>query len=146
MKKMDEKEIRAFINEWSWCTIVGTDGNIPYAIEVTYVNDNEYMYCGSRPGGSMHNCLKNNNNLILKVCDADKTYETWRAISVRGQAEFISDKEEVYRILGMIAKVRGKKEDSFDNVAEFILNNPDGSSLFKVPIKNFTGITRDQPL
>lgn len=146
MRPMDEKEVIDFINEWSWCTIVGTDGNIPYAIEVTYVNDEGYMYCGSRPGGTMHKCLKKNNNLILKICDADKTYHTWRAVAVRGQAEFISNKEEIYRILHMIAKVRGKKEDSFDNVAEHILNHPEGPSLFKLPIKDFTGVTRDQPL
>jgi nitroimidazol reductase NimA-like FMN-containing flavoprotein (pyridoxamine 5'-phosphate oxidase superfamily) len=146
MRTMDEKEIRELINEWSWCTIVGTDGNIPYAIEVTYVNDGEYVYCGSRPGGSMHKCLKKNNNLVLKVCDADKTYPTWRAVAVRGKAEFINDREEVYRILRLVAKVRGQKEDSFDKVAEYILNNPDGTSLFRVPIKDITGVTRDQPI
>jgi nitroimidazol reductase NimA-like FMN-containing flavoprotein (pyridoxamine 5'-phosphate oxidase superfamily) len=146
MKEMDEKEIRAFIDEWSWCTIIGTDGNMPYAIEVTYANDEAYMYCGSRPGGTMHNCLKKNNNVILKVCDAGKTCETYRAISVKGQAVFINDKEEVYRIMGMIAKVAGMQEDAFDKIAEYVVANPNGSSLFKVPIKDLTGVKRDQPL
>lgn len=140
MRKMNEKETKDLIREWSWCTIIGTDGNIPYAIEVTYVSDGEYMYCGSRPSGSMHTCLKKNNNLILKVCDASKTYPTWRAASVRGQAEFISDKDEMCRIMRMVAKVRGLEENHFDNVAEFISKSPAGSSLFKVPIKDISGV------
>jgi nitroimidazol reductase NimA-like FMN-containing flavoprotein (pyridoxamine 5'-phosphate oxidase superfamily) len=140
MQTMDEKAIRDFISDWSWCTIVGTDGAMPYAIEVTYVTDGTYMYCGSRPGGTMHRCLKKNRNIILKICDADRTYQQWRAATVRGQAEFITDRDEIYRILRMIAKIRDKEENSFDGVAEFILNNPEGSSLFRLPIRDFSGV------
>ena len=108
MRKMNEREIRDFISDWSWCTIVSTDGDKPYAIEVTYVTDGQYMYCGSRPGGTMHTCLKKNRNVLLKICDADRTYQTWRAATVRGQAELITDRDEVFRIIRLIAKIRGR--------------------------------------
>jgi nitroimidazol reductase NimA-like FMN-containing flavoprotein (pyridoxamine 5'-phosphate oxidase superfamily) len=88
----------------------------------------------------MHRCLKKNHNIILKICDADRTYQQWRAATVRGQAEFITDRDEIYRILRMIAKIRDKEENSFDGVAEFILNNPEGSSLFRLPIRDFSGV------
>jgi len=143
---MNEKEIRDFITDWSWCTIVATDGEQPYAIEVSYVIDEDYIYCGSRPGGTMHTCLKKNSNVVLKICDADKTYETWRALAVRGKAEFISDRDSVLRILRMIAKTRGKEENAFDNTIDYILSNPSGSSLFRVSLTDITGVTRDTPL
>jgi nitroimidazol reductase NimA-like FMN-containing flavoprotein (pyridoxamine 5'-phosphate oxidase superfamily) len=141
MRKMNEREIRDFISDWSWCTIVSTDGDKPYAIEVTYVTDGQYMYCGSRPGGTMHTCLKKNRNVLLKICDADRTYQTWRAATVRGQAEFITDRDEVFRIIRLIAKIRGREENFFDKVAAFILKNPDGPSLFRLLINDISGVT-----
>ena len=140
MRKLNEQEIRNFINEWSWCTIIATDGDMPYAIEVTYVNDDDYMYCGSRPGGTMHTCIKKNNNIILKICDADKTYPEWKAASIRGKVEFITDRDEIYRVMRQVAKLRGLDENYFDKTAEFILKSDEGSSLFKLPIKDISGV------
>ncbi|RMF95456.1 MAG: hypothetical protein D6734_05515 [Candidatus Schekmanbacteria bacterium] len=140
MRKMSEEETRNFINEWTWCTITAVKDDRPYAIEVTYVTDGEYIYCGSRPGGTMHNCIKKNNNILIKICDADRDYPQWRAASIRGQAEFLTDRDEVYRIMRMVSKLRKRDERHFDKVAEFILTNPDGPSLFKLPIKDISGV------
>lgn len=44
MRDMTEKEIRDFIEEWTWGTLIGVDGDKPYAIEVTYASDGEYIH------------------------------------------------------------------------------------------------------
>ena len=140
MRAMSEEETKKFINEWTWCTITAVNGEIPYAIEVTYATDGEYIYCGSKPGGMMHKCIKNNSNVLIKVCDADHDYPQWRAASIRGKAIYMTDRDEVFRVMKMVSKVRRLEETHFDKVAEFILNNPDGTSLFKLPIKDISGV------
>jgi nitroimidazol reductase NimA-like FMN-containing flavoprotein (pyridoxamine 5'-phosphate oxidase superfamily) len=72
MKDMTEKEIRALIEEWTWGTLIAVDKNTPYAVENTYGSDGEYIYCGSMPGGRMARCIKNNPNVVYKICNAEK--------------------------------------------------------------------------
>ena len=76
MKKMTEKEIRDFVEEWAWGTIIAVDGDKPYAIEVSYGSDGKHIYFGSRPNGKMAKCIRENQNIIFKICDADKFYPT----------------------------------------------------------------------
>jgi len=140
MRKLTEKEIRDFINEWTWCTLVGVNEGLPYAVEVTYATDGEYIYAGSRPGGVMFNSFKKNNNIMIKICDADKAYPTWRAASIKGKVEYLTEREEVFKVMRMVAKVRNLKEDHFYRVAEYILKYPGGSSLFKVKLDNLSGV------
>ena len=74
MRNMTEKEIREFIEEWTWGTIVAVQDNKPYAIEVTYTSDGEHLYFGSRPDGKMARCVKANPNIAYKICDSDKSF------------------------------------------------------------------------
>ena len=53
MRAMTEKEIRDFIEEWTWGTLIGVEGDQPYAVENTYATDGNNIYCGSMPGGKM---------------------------------------------------------------------------------------------
>lgn len=140
MRPMSEKETRKFINEWTWCTITAVNGETPYAIEVTYATDGEYIYCGSRPGGAMHNCIKKNNNVLIKICDADHDYPQWKAASIKGKAVYMTDRDEVFRVMRMVSKIRRVEETHFDKVAEFILKNPNGPSLFKLAIRDISGV------
>ncbi|MBW2554331.1 MAG: hypothetical protein JRE20_09420 [Deltaproteobacteria bacterium] len=57
MREMTEKEIRDFIAEWRWGTILAVEDNKPYAVEVSYATDDNHLYCGSRPGGRMAKCI-----------------------------------------------------------------------------------------
>ncbi|MCX5898184.1 MAG: hypothetical protein NTY29_08320 [Proteobacteria bacterium] len=40
----------------------------------------------------------------------------------------------------MIGKITGWKEKSLDGVVESILKNPGGSSLFRLPIRDISGV------
>ena len=82
MRDMTEKEIKDFIEEWTWGTLIGVEGDKPYAIENTYASDDKYIYCGSMPGGRMARCVKNNSNVAYKICDSDKSYRKWRALII----------------------------------------------------------------
>lgn len=39
MKTLSDEEVRDFIEEWTWGTIIAVDGNKPYAIEISYGSD-----------------------------------------------------------------------------------------------------------
>ena len=57
MRAMTEKEIRSFIAEWTWGTLIAVEGSRPYAVELSYGSDADYIYCGSMPGGRMAQCV-----------------------------------------------------------------------------------------
>ena len=140
MRDMTEKEIKDFIAEWTWGTIIAVDGDKPYAIEVTYGSDGEYIYCGSRPGGKMAKCIKANPNMIFKICNADKSYATWKAVSVFAKAERLVKKEDIMRGIRHIAKGRGRDEYAYDAIGERMAANPENSNALRIPIKNATGV------
>jgi len=146
MKVLSEKEIRDFIEEWTWGTILAVDGDKPYAIEVSYGSDGTHIYCGSRPDGIMAKCIKKNQNIIFKVCDADRYYPSWRAVSVFGKAERLTKREDILYGMRTIAKrviYTAKKtvrtEEEFEKIGEMLAANPDTSSAIRIPIENFSG-------
>ena len=146
MQEMSAKEIRDFIEEWTWGTIIAVDGDKPYAIEVSYGSDGKHIYCGSRPGGIMAKCLKANPNMIFKICDADKHYPSWRAVSVFGKAERLTKREDILHCMRTIAKrvIHGAKKtlrskEEFEKIGEMLAANPDMSSAIRIPIEKFSG-------
>ena len=153
MKKMTEKEIRDFIEEWAWGTIIAVDGDKPYAIEVSYGSDGKHIYFGSRPNGKMAKCIRENQNIIFKICDADKFYATWRAVSVFGKVERLTKREDILYGMKMIAKKvihTTKKttvtEEQFEAIGEKLAANPEKGGPLRIAIENFSGRARPQPL
>jgi nitroimidazol reductase NimA-like FMN-containing flavoprotein (pyridoxamine 5'-phosphate oxidase superfamily) len=152
MREMTEKEIRDFIEEWTWGTIIAVDGDKPYAIEIAYGSDEKHIYFGSRPNGKMAKCIRENQNIIFKICDADKFYPTWRAVSVFGKAERLTKREDILhgvKSLGEKAIHNAKKtsvtEKQFEAVGEKLAANPEAGGPLRIAIENFSGMTRPQP-
>jgi nitroimidazol reductase NimA-like FMN-containing flavoprotein (pyridoxamine 5'-phosphate oxidase superfamily) len=148
MRKMAEKEIRDFVEEWAWGTIIAVDGDKPYAIEVSYGSDGKYIYFGSRPNGKMAKCIRENQNIIFKVCDADKLYLTWRAISVFGKAERLTKREDILYGMKMIAeklifttKRTSRTEEQLQAIGEMLAANPEAGGPLRIAIENFSGVT-----
>lgn len=146
MKIMSEKEIRNFIEEWTWGTIIAVDGDKPYAIEVSYGSDGKHVYCGSRPDGIMARCIKANPNVIFKICDADKFYPSWRAVSIIAKTERLTKREDILYGMRTIAKrviYTAKKtkrsEKDFEKIGEMMAANPETSSAIRIPIEDFSG-------
>ena len=153
MKKFTEREIRDFIEEWTWGTIIAVDGDKPYAIEVSYGSDGKHIYFGSRPKGKMAQCIRENPNIIFKICDADKFYPTWRAVSVFGKAERLTKREDILYGMKLIAdkvihttKKTSVTEKQFEAIGEMLAANPEAGGPLRIAIENFSGRTRPQPL
>ena len=141
MRDMTEKEIRDFIAEFRWGSILAIDGDKPYAVEVSYASDENYIYCGTRPGGRMAGCIKSNVNAAFKICDSDPEHKKWRAVIVEGIAERLTDKEDIFCFTRLLAKKMGKPENAFDAIAEKVAANPDESNSIRIPLKVMSGKT-----
>jgi nitroimidazol reductase NimA-like FMN-containing flavoprotein (pyridoxamine 5'-phosphate oxidase superfamily) len=135
---MTEKEIRAFIREWTWGTLIGAEENKPYAVELSYGTDGEYIYCGSMPGGRMARCIIANPNAIFKICDSDRSYSRWRAVIIEGKAERLTNYDDILYSVRCIARQRGFQENAFDSIARRVANDPENNSI-RLPIKVFGG-------
>jgi nitroimidazol reductase NimA-like FMN-containing flavoprotein (pyridoxamine 5'-phosphate oxidase superfamily) len=138
MRDMTEKEIRNFIREWTWGTLIGTEENKPYAVELSYGTDGEYIYCGSMPGGRMARCIIANSNVVFKICDSDRSYSRWRAVIIEGKAERLTDYDDILYSVRCIARQRGFPENAFDNIARRVAKDPASNSI-RLPIKVFGG-------
>ena len=141
MREMTEKEIRDFIAEWRWGTILAVEGNKPYAVEVSYATDDNHHYCGSRPGGRMAKCIKSNANAAFKICDSDPEHKKWRAVIIEGVAERLTNKEDILYFVRLLSKKMGRPENAFDALADKIAENPEESNSTKIPLKVMGGRT-----
>ena len=141
MREMTEKEIRDFTAEWRWGTILAVEDNKPYAVEVSYASDDNYLYCGSRPGGRMAKSIKSNPNAAFKICDSDPEHKKWRAVIIEGIAERMTAKEDVLYFVRLLAKKMGRPENAFDSFAEKIASNPEESNSIRIPLKVMSGVT-----
>jgi len=141
MREMTEKEIRNFIAEWRWGTIIAVEENKPYAIEVAYASDDDYLYCGSRPGGRMAKCIKSNPKIAFKICDSDPEHKKWRAVIIEGVAERLTDKKDILYFVRLLAKKMGRPENAFDALADKIAENIEESNSIRIPLKILGGRT-----
>ena len=138
MRTMTDKEIRAFIKEWTWGTLIGVEGNKPYAVELSYGTDGDFIYCGSMPGGRMARCIQENPNVAFKICDSDRSYSRYRAVIIEGKAERLTSYDDILFSVRYIARQRGLPETAFDGVVRRVANSPEGNSL-RIPIQVFGG-------
>ena len=119
--------------------MIAVDGDKPYAVEVTYASDGEYIHCGSMPGGRMARCVKKNPNVVFKICNSDKSYRTWKAVIIEGKAERLTKREDVLASVRLLAKKMGLREEQLDHLAERIAAEPDAANSLKIPIKTVGG-------
>jgi len=141
MREMTEKEICDFIAEWRWGTIHAIDGDKPYGVEVAYASDDNYLYCGSQPGGRMAKCIKSNPKIAFKICDSDPDHKKWRAAIIEGVAERLTNKEDILSFVRLLAKKMRRPENAFDALADKIAANPEESNAIRIPIKIMGGRT-----
>ena len=138
MRNMNKEEIINFIKDWTWGTLIGVEGDKPYAIENTYATDGEYIYCGSMPGGRMAKCIKKNPGVVYKICNADKDYQEWKAVIIEGKAERLTQKDDILKFLRLIARRMGFAENHFDGRVDKIASNPN-ANVIRIPLKVLGG-------
>ncbi|MFC1671300.1 pyridoxamine 5'-phosphate oxidase family protein [Spirochaetota bacterium] len=140
MRDMTREEIISFIKKWTWGTLIGVESAVPYAVEVSYGTDGEYIYCGTRPGGRMSRCIRENQNVVFKICDSDRSCSRWYAVIVEGIAERMTGEEDVLYSVRRIAAGMGLRENAFDAMAKEVAKNGDSNSL-RIPLTRISGKT-----
>ncbi len=128
----------SFLGNWTWGTLIGIDGEGPYAVELSYGTDGEYLYCGSRPGGRMWQCIGANPNVAFKVCDTDRSCNQWHAVIVEGKAERLTKYEDIIHSCRTRAVSMGMPKEAFDHMADTAANNPKSNSI-RIPLTNISG-------
>jgi len=135
---MSEKEIRKFLDEWTWGTLIAIDNDKPYAIELSYATDGEFIYCGSMPGGRMARCIQDNANVIFKVCDCSKDTSRFRAVIVEGQVKKLTQKDDILKGLRVLYEKLGLPESRIESRAAQLTASRE-SSFYRIAIKELGG-------
>jgi len=139
MRSLSESEIRTFLDEWTWGTLIAIEGDKPYAIELSYATDGAYVYCGSMPGGRMARCVKDNTNVVFKVCDSSKDTSHFRAVIVEGTVKKLTQRDEIIEGLGVLYKKLGLPESRIaPRTGELLAKVPE-SSFYRIAIKELGG-------
>jgi len=139
MKSMSESEIKKFLDEWTWGTLIAIDDDKPYAIELSYATDGEFIYCGSMPGGRMTRCIKDNANVAFKVCDCSKDTSRFRAVIVEGPVKKLTQKDEIVKGLRVLYKKLGFPESRIEPRAAQLTAKAPESSFYRIAIKEVGG-------
>lgn len=141
MRHMSLEEIIEFIKQYTWGTLIGIepDGK-PYAVELSYGFDGTYIYCGSRPGGRMARCIKQNQQAAFKICESDRSYSRYTAVIVEAKAERLTGRADILASVRSIARQRGLNERAFDGVVDHVAGNPESNSL-RIPVTTVSGVT-----
>jgi nitroimidazol reductase NimA-like FMN-containing flavoprotein (pyridoxamine 5'-phosphate oxidase superfamily) len=129
MRDMTQTEILDFIQYFTWGTLIGVEGDKPYAVELSYGFDGSFIYCGSMPGGRMAHCLRDNVNVAFKICECDWSYERYRAVIVEGRAERMTSREDIMLAVVQIARQRKLPDHAFAGVVDRLVDNPESNSL-----------------
>lgn len=138
MRDMTQSEILDFIQYYTWGTLIGVEADRPYAVELSYGFDGEYIYCGSMPGGRMAHCIHNNKNVVFKICECDWDYARYRAVIIEGRAECMTTREDIMYSVVQIARQRKLSDHAFVGVVERLVDNPESNSL-RIPVTTIGG-------
>lgn len=138
MRSMSEREIKKFLEEWTWGTLIAVDGDQPYAIELSYAADEEYIYCGSMPGGRMARSIKDNARVVFKVCDSSKDPSRFRAVIVEGPVKKLMQKEEIVKGLRVLYKKLGLPESRIEPRSAQLTASRE-SSFYRITMQELGG-------
>lgn len=139
MRSMSESEIKKFLSEWNWGTLIAIEGDRPYAIELSYATDGTYIYCGSMPGGRMARCVQDDSNVVFKICDSAKDGSRFRAAIVEGKVKKLTQKAEIVQGLRVLYKKLGFPESRIEPRSEELIAKLPASSFYRIEIKQLGG-------
>ena len=139
MRNLTEQEIRKFLEEWNWGTLIAIEGDKPYAIELSYAIDSEYIYCGSMPGGRMSKCVKDNTNVVFKVCESSKDTTKFRAAIIEGKVKKLTERDEIVSGLRVLYKKLGLPDSRIEPRANQLTAQAPESSFYRIKIKELGG-------
>jgi len=136
---MSEKEIRDFIRDKTWGTLIAVDKDGPYAVELAYASDDEYIYCGSMPDGRMLRCVRNNQSVAFKICESSEDMSQFRAVIVEGKCKILTDRDEIVKGLAVLYKKLGMPESRIEKRADQLTADKDKISFYRIPLRGLGG-------
>ena len=139
MRSLSENEINQFLKEWTWGTLIAIEDDKPYAIELSYATDGEYIYCGSMPGGRMSRCVQDNTNVVFKVCESSKDTSTFRSVIVEGTVKKLTQRKEIVSGLRVLYKKLGLPDSRIEPRADQLTAQAPESSFYCIKIKELGG-------
>ncbi len=139
MRAMTEDEIRQFIKESRWGTLIAIDGDKPYAVELSYASDDEFIYCGSMPGGRMAGCIKKNPIVSFKICYSSEDMSKFKAVIVEARARILTDRDEIVKGLRVLYEKLGLPEARIETRADQLMANTEKISFYRIPLQGLGG-------
>jgi nitroimidazol reductase NimA-like FMN-containing flavoprotein (pyridoxamine 5'-phosphate oxidase superfamily) len=139
MRSLSKSEIKQFLKEWNWGTLIAIEDDRPYAIELSYAIDGEYIYCGSMPGGRMSQCVKDNANVVFKVCESTKDTTRFRAVIVEGTVKKLTRREEIVNGLHVLYEKLGLSKSRIEPRTNQLTAQAPESSFYRIRIKELGG-------
>jgi nitroimidazol reductase NimA-like FMN-containing flavoprotein (pyridoxamine 5'-phosphate oxidase superfamily) len=135
---MTHNEIMDFISSWTWGTLIGVEQDRPYAVELSYGTDGDYLYCGSMPGGRMARCVRSNPRVAFKICECGWNYSRYRAVLIEGRADLLTEVEDIRYAVRRIAAQAGLNEHAFDGIVHRVASHPVSNSV-RIPLACVSG-------
>jgi len=141
MRALSESEIKKFLSEWTWGTLIAVDGDGPYAIELSYAFDDNCIYCGSMPGGRMARCIDSGKRVAFKICDSSRDASRFRAAIAEGIVKKMIRREEIVQGLTVLYKKLGFPPTRIEKRADQLCAQDTDSSFYRIDITALGGRT-----
>ncbi len=139
-KPISEDEIRKLMDDQIWGTLIGIDGEQPYAVETSFATDENYLYTGSKLDGRMHRCLARNPAATFKICDGNHRGHTYRAAIVESSAEILTGRDELLYCLNIIYTKLGMGTEKLEDTADAYAAGKGPLALYRLPLRTLGGI------
>jgi nitroimidazol reductase NimA-like FMN-containing flavoprotein (pyridoxamine 5'-phosphate oxidase superfamily) len=142
MKKMNQGEIKDFVNTHAWATLctVSAEGK-PYAIEFNYFLLDGFI-CGLiKPKGTTAAHIAHNPNVCLKMCKTDDSCREFTAASCFGRAEFVDDPEGVVKGWDLLEERLKLPKGHYAKFKEKFIKKKNKYPMFRMKPEKMTGIT-----
>jgi nitroimidazol reductase NimA-like FMN-containing flavoprotein (pyridoxamine 5'-phosphate oxidase superfamily) len=140
MRSLSEKEIKEFMNEVKWGTLIALDGKQPYAVETSFASDDKFIYTGTKSGGRMNMCLEKNPVATFKICESAKDTSRFKAVIVESSAKILTERDEIVQALSLIYKKLGLPESRVEAKADQYCANSASVKLYRIPLQGLGGI------
>ncbi len=139
MRALSESEIKKFLSDWTWGTLIAVDGDGPYAVELSYAFDGDRIYCGSMPDGRMSRCITNGSKVAFKICDSTRDTARFRAAIAEGTVRKLTGRAEIVAGLGVLYKKLGFPASRIETRADQLCEPGRSSSFYRIDIASLGG-------
>lgn len=109
---LTKEEAHAFLDSrpgWLVLTTIGRDG-YPHTVPVGYFRLGDEIYTGGRAGTQRVKNIERNPK-VTALIESGKTMQEIKGLMVQGEAEIVTEPEEVLRLMREAGRQRGTPDD-----------------------------------